>query len=125
MVIAHANGPTVRRFKSGRGDGFLKAIKLCRTPSFVGEVKPSALFLKILRHVTALRSVNKDTSRLNSSLTSPNFPHLLLDGSTGREGSGGRIKNFPLSVSFHHDSQRLYITWGMNNRAVGGRSSET
>jgi hypothetical protein len=32
---------------------------------------------------------------------------------------------FPLSVSFHHDSPYSYIIWGMNNRPVGGRRSET
>jgi hypothetical protein len=28
-------------------------------------------------------------------------------------------------VSFHHDSPYSYITWGMNNRPVGGHSSKT
>jgi hypothetical protein len=32
---------------------------------------------------------------------------------------------FPLSVSFHHGSPCSYITWRMNNRRVGGHSSET
>jgi hypothetical protein len=32
---------------------------------------------------------------------------------------------FPLSLSFHHGFLCSYITWGMNNRLVGGRSSET
>jgi hypothetical protein len=33
--------------------------------------------------------------------------------------------SFPLSTSFHHGSPCSYITWGVNNRPVGGRSSET
>jgi hypothetical protein len=32
---------------------------------------------------------------------------------------------FPLAISFHHDSPYSYIIWGINNRPVGGRSSET
>jgi hypothetical protein len=32
-------------------DGFLRAIKICSTTSFGGEVKPSASCLKILQHV--------------------------------------------------------------------------
>jgi hypothetical protein len=31
---------------------------------------------------------------------------------------------FSLSVSFHRGSPYSYITWAMNNRPVGGRSSE-
>jgi hypothetical protein len=30
-----------------------------------------------------------------------------------------------LSISFYHGSPYSYISWGMNNRRVGGRSSET
>jgi hypothetical protein len=36
----------------------------------------------------------------------------------------GRIKSFPLSISFRHGSPCSYITWGINDRHVGGRSSE-
>jgi hypothetical protein len=32
---------------------------------------------------------------------------------------------FHLSILFHHGSPHSYIIWGMNNRLVGGRSSET
>jgi hypothetical protein len=35
------------------------------------------------------------------------------------------VFGFLLSVSFHRVSQHLYITWRMNNRLVGGSSSET
>jgi hypothetical protein len=44
-------GPKVRGFKLGRGDGFLRAIKILSTPSFGGEVKPSAPCCNILRNV--------------------------------------------------------------------------
>jgi hypothetical protein len=30
-----------------------------------------------------------------------------------------------LSISFHHAFPYTYITWPMNNRPIGGRSSET
>jgi hypothetical protein len=36
-----ATGPKVRGFKPGRGDGFLRVIKIRSTTSFGGEVKPS------------------------------------------------------------------------------------
>jgi hypothetical protein len=44
-------GLRVREFNPSRGDGFLRAIKICSTPSFGGDVKPSAQCRKILRHV--------------------------------------------------------------------------
>jgi hypothetical protein len=51
MVIVLAIGPKVRRIKLGRGDGYLRAIKIRSTPSFGGEVKPLAPYSTILRHV--------------------------------------------------------------------------
>jgi hypothetical protein len=41
-VIVLPIRPKSRRFESGRGDGFLMAIKFRSTPSFGGEVKPEA-----------------------------------------------------------------------------------
>jgi hypothetical protein len=51
MVSVLAVGPKFRGFTPGRGDGFLKAIKIRSTPSIGGEVKPSAPCRKILRRV--------------------------------------------------------------------------
>jgi hypothetical protein len=51
MVIVLAIRPKVRGFKLGRGDGFLRAIQIRSTPSFGGEVKPSAPYRKVLRNV--------------------------------------------------------------------------
>jgi hypothetical protein len=51
VVSVLATGPKGRGFKPGRGDGFLKAIKIQSTPSFGGEVKPEVPCHKILRHV--------------------------------------------------------------------------
>jgi hypothetical protein len=42
-----ATGPKFRRFKPGRGDGFLKAIKICSTTSFGEEVKPKKQYRKL------------------------------------------------------------------------------
>jgi hypothetical protein len=42
-------GPKVRRFKPGRGDGFLGAIKIRSTPSFGREVTAEVQCRKILR----------------------------------------------------------------------------
>jgi hypothetical protein len=51
MVSVLATGPNVHRFKASQGDEFLRAIKIHSTPSFGGEVKPSAPCCKILWHV--------------------------------------------------------------------------
>jgi hypothetical protein len=51
VVIVVATGPKVRGFKPGRGDGFLRAIKIRSTPSFGGEVKLETPCRNILRHV--------------------------------------------------------------------------
>jgi hypothetical protein len=46
-----ATGPKGRRFKPGRGDGFLKAIKIRSTPCFGWKVKAEAPCRKIVRLV--------------------------------------------------------------------------
>jgi hypothetical protein len=40
MVSFLAIAPKVRGYKSGRGDGFLRATKVRSTPSSEGEAKP-------------------------------------------------------------------------------------
>jgi hypothetical protein len=40
------------------------------------------------------------------------------------ESSGGRIRSFPLSISFQHGSPCSNITWGIKNKTVGGCSSD-
>jgi hypothetical protein len=54
-------------------------------------------------------------------------PALLLDISAGRIATELWWTNqeFLLSISFLHGCPSSYITWGKNNRPVGGRSSET
>jgi hypothetical protein len=47
VVSVLATGP-------GRGDGFLRAIKIRSTPSFEWEIKPEVPCRKILRHVKDL-----------------------------------------------------------------------
>jgi hypothetical protein len=51
MVRVLVIGPKVREFKPGQGDGFLRAIQICSTPSFRREVTPEAPCHKILWHV--------------------------------------------------------------------------
>jgi hypothetical protein len=51
MVRVLATGLNVRGFKSGQSDGFLRVIKIRRTPSFGWEVKPKAPYRKILQLV--------------------------------------------------------------------------
>jgi hypothetical protein len=40
------------------------------------------------------------------------------------ESSAGRIRSFSLSTPIDHGFSCSYIIWGMNNRPLGGRSSE-
>jgi hypothetical protein len=50
VVSVLATGPKGHGFKLGRGDGFLKAIKIHSTPSFRWEVKKEVPCHKILQH---------------------------------------------------------------------------
>jgi hypothetical protein len=51
VVSVLAIGHKGRAFKPGRGDGFLRAIKIRCTPSFGWEVKTEVPRRKILQHV--------------------------------------------------------------------------
>jgi hypothetical protein len=51
VVSVLATGPKDRGFEPGQNDGFLRAIKICSTPSFGWEVKPEVPCLQILRHI--------------------------------------------------------------------------
>jgi hypothetical protein len=56
MVSVLEMGRKIRGLKPGRGDGFLRAIKILSTLSFGGEVKP-----EVPCHLS-LPSLNKNTS---------------------------------------------------------------
>jgi hypothetical protein len=76
MVSVLAIGTKVRGFNPGRGDGFLKAIKILSTPSFGGKINWSTLCLKILRYVKiTCKYEQKYFARLNVHSF---FPFLLL-----------------------------------------------
>jgi hypothetical protein len=63
MVGVLAIGSEVCGFRPYRGDGFLRVLKICSTPSR-GEVKPLAPCHKILRHVrNLLGSTNKNNAK--------------------------------------------------------------
>jgi hypothetical protein len=51
VVSVLATGPKGRGLKPGRGDGFVRTIKIRSTPSFGWEVKPEVPCCKILRPV--------------------------------------------------------------------------
>jgi hypothetical protein len=79
---ALSTGPKGRGFKPGRGDGFLRAIKIRSTPSFVWEVKPDVPCRKISRHVkNPLRYFRYWEAKF--SLLRP-FTLLATDVSAGR-----------------------------------------
>jgi hypothetical protein len=79
MVSVLAIGTYVSGLKPGRGNGFLRAIKIHRTPSLGGGgggEKPEAPRRKILRHLKITCNYElKYFARPNSSFT---FPFLLL-----------------------------------------------
>jgi hypothetical protein len=54
VVSVLATGLNDRWFNPGRGDGFLRAIKIRSTPSFRWEINPEFPCRKILRHVKDL-----------------------------------------------------------------------
>jgi hypothetical protein len=61
--------PKVRKFKTGRGDVFLRAIQIRSARTFGGEEKPSALvvrFYGILQNSASM----KDISSFHSSVSS-------------------------------------------------------
>jgi hypothetical protein len=51
MVSVLASEPKVHGFRPGRRQRILRAIEIRSTTSFVGKVKPSVPFRKILQHV--------------------------------------------------------------------------
>jgi hypothetical protein len=51
VISVLVTGPKDRGFKPGRGDGFLRVIKIRSTPSFGWEQMPEVPCRKILRHV--------------------------------------------------------------------------
>jgi hypothetical protein len=60
-------------------NGFLKTIKIRSTISFVGEVKPSAPFRKILQHVkNNFRYYRHTDKKISAAISRPiSFPPLL------------------------------------------------
>jgi hypothetical protein len=62
MVSVLAIGPKVHGFKPGRGNRFLKAIKIHRLPSFREEVKSSVPYHRILQHAKEPYEYERDIS---------------------------------------------------------------
>jgi hypothetical protein len=94
VVSVLATGPKGRGFKHGRGDGFLRAIKIRSTPSIGWEVKLEVPCHKILRHV-------KDSLRYQNShsfVSSFYLPQVsVLVGLP--ESSDGRVRSYPQPAS--------------------------
>jgi hypothetical protein len=68
----------------------------------------------------------RDISEKIRHYVRPDPPDLLLDGFVVNDPqrSGGLIRVFPQSTLFFM-VLHPHIIWGMNNRPVGGHSSET
>jgi hypothetical protein len=70
MLSVLAIGSKVLGFKPDKGAGVLRAIKICSTPPFGGNVKTVAPCCEILRHVKS-KSMNEILRIQN-----PSFPSL-------------------------------------------------
>jgi hypothetical protein len=91
MVIVLAVFPKFRGFKHGRGQWILSAIQIRSTPSFGGEVNPSATCRNILQHVKDPLRYDEDTDRQNASAIFRSVSPALLLGvsaATRAEKSG-------------------------------------
>jgi hypothetical protein len=98
MVRVLASRPKVCKYKSARGYGLLKVIKIHSTPSFRGEVRLDAPCCKILQQVkTPLASMNKNTLQDQIFILLSHSLCLLPDVSAGRIARefGGQIRSFP------------------------------
>jgi hypothetical protein len=62
MVTVLAIGHKVHGFKPSQGDGFLRAIKICSTPSFREEVRPKAPHCNILLNLKELCKYERNIS---------------------------------------------------------------
>jgi hypothetical protein len=97
VVSVLATGPKGRGFRPGRGDGFLRAIKIRSTHFFGWEVKPEVLcrngMLKIPWDISYTSMQNS-----HSSCSSSYLPKMsLLVGLP--ESSGGRVRSYPERAS--------------------------
>jgi hypothetical protein len=121
-----ATGPMVHGFKPGRGDAFLRSIKIRNTPSFGWEVTPEIPSRNILRHVkNPLRYLRYGIGKIltHSSISPTCCQMSLLVGQP--ESSGGRVRGVPQPVSSSPWLSMLTYHPGMSNRPVGVCSSET
>jgi hypothetical protein len=70
VVSVLATGPKVRGLEPGQGDGFLRAIKICSTPSFRWEVKLEVPCRKTLRNVKdLLKSLGDEQTKFSFPLS--------------------------------------------------------
>jgi hypothetical protein len=75
MVSVHATGHKVHRFKHGRGDGFLRAIKIHSKSSSGGKVNPEAPCHTIVWHLNELYKCKEILHRRNKTIP---FSQILL-----------------------------------------------
>jgi hypothetical protein len=114
MVSVLAIRPKVCGLKPGQGNGFLRVIKVCSTPSFRGEVKPEAPCRKVLWHEKYHLQVW--TEILNKAKFSSHLPippacyqMSLLVGLL--ESSGGQIRVFPVNIMPPWFTMLIYHLW--------------
>jgi hypothetical protein len=105
VVSLLATGPKDNGFKRGWGNGLLRVIKICSTPSFGWGIKPEAPCHKTLQHVkshlaSVIRNAYKAKFSLPSSIPPTCSQTTVLVGLP--ESSGWRVGSFRLLVSSSH-----------------------
>jgi hypothetical protein len=96
MFLLIGRFPRLTGSNPTKDGGFLRAIKISSTPSFVGEVKPSAPCRKIFTACyRTLRSMKENISSANFTAISPEVSPDSLSYVCWYlpESSGGRIRN--------------------------------
>jgi hypothetical protein len=120
-----ATGPKGCRFKPGRGGGFFRAVKICSTLSFGWEVKLEVPCLQILWYIK--RSLEVFQVLIGKFSILRPFFLLAPDVSANRTARAVVDESgvIPSWHHHHHGSPYSHITQEMNNRPIGGCSSET
>jgi hypothetical protein len=121
--------PKVRGFKPGRGDGYLRPIKIRSTHYFGGEVKPEVPCCKISQHVKkSLASMNKHTSQSQMHHSLRPFLLLATRWLCWQDCQRALVDESGIFLCRDHSTMAIHAhvsPGGTNNRAVRGCSSET
>jgi hypothetical protein len=115
MASVLAIEPSVRGFKSGQGDAFLRSIKIRSSLPSEGKWSSRPHLVRFYCMLNNPAEYERDISSAKSIIS---FAHILLICYCRAllvglpESSDGQLGNFLLSTSFHHYFPCSYITCG-------------